>query len=499
MNSPSALSPLRFRGDASHSDYPAVRHMLRTYALHLGTDFIELGPDTSPDLAADIHWGLPPANKHPTGLYFPARKKPPRPPALAASPSAGIPSFIFTCGGYPAPREGELLGLPRDVLLESSGPGAEADLAAYRHGDAVVVEWDLLSFCADILYKRFDALPAYRSASREARYADLSDRDLGLDREPWVDRWMFRLLGWLPRFAEAVGRIPGEPRIWLTHDLDNLAKWRPRSVAGQILRTPGQILRGRLHVAARQWREILTRVFTGRDPYDNLDGILAMEGKRRSANFFLVNGRDHLFHRYDLTQPRFRRVLESCLKKEMDVGLHGQVQHIGDGGRIQGETDKLAGLAGKPIHLNRQHYLRWDSELTLRHLAAAGIRLDSTLGYNDTPGFRCGTARPFPWFDLKTNRPVALIEAPLILAEFHLYDPQAFDRDAVRAAINAYLETVARQGGVFTVLFHNQYFHAPDYPGHAEVYRDLLSLAEARRLPDFHPEEYCARYLGAHG
>jgi hypothetical protein len=294
-----------------------------------------------------------------------------------------------------------------------------------------------------------------------------------------------------------VEALPGRARLWLTHDLDNLSKWRARSVAGQILRTPLQIARGRWGKARRAWGEIAARVLAGKDPYDCMDRVHALEGRRRSASFFLAHGRDHLIHRYELSRPRYLRALKGCLAAGKDVGLHGQVHFIADAAGVRAERDKLARLAGAPIHLNRQHYLRWDAAVTFAHLEAAGIRVDSTLGYNDTPGFRCGTAWPFLWFDSGADRPTRLLEVPLIFAEFHAYDPRSFDGAEARARMERCLEAACRQGGVFTALFHNDYFHEGDFPGNAAVYADLIAWADARGLPDFDPLGTHARYAGA--
>jgi hypothetical protein len=227
--------------------------------------------------------------------------------------------------------------------------------------------------------------------------------------------------------------------------------------------------------------------------------VHALEGARRSASFFLANGRDHLFHRYELSHPRYLRVLRDCRAADKDIGLHGQVHFIADAAGIRGEAEKISGLAGAPVRLNRQHYLRWDAARTFAHLEAAGLAIDSTLGYNDTPGFRCGTAWPYLWFDCGADRPTRLLEVPLILAEFQFYDPLAFDGAAVRDVLRRYMETACRQGGVFTVLFHNQYFHEAEFPGHGQVYADLIAWADARGLPDFDPLGTHAHYVGADG
>jgi hypothetical protein len=489
---PSPLPPLRFRGNGANPNFQAVLHLVRTYAAHLGAALIEVA-----DGDADVHWDRPVSAGPGACLVFPGRAN-----ADAETDCA------WTRGGFPVPLPGTAAA-PQNGTASSSRTGdaprtstdatvldACGGLKLSESGGTVRSDWDLLSFCADILFKRADHLPRYREASREARCKDLPDAGFRLDKEPWVDRWMFRLLERLPRFRPAVAALPSRAALWLTHDLDNLSKWRVRSVAGQLARTPLQLARGRFGLLRRNYGEILARAFTGRDPFDIMDRVHALEGKRRSASFFLANGLDHLFHRYELSRPRYLRVLKDCQRAGKDVGLHGQVHFISDAGGIRAEVDKISGLAAAPVRLNRQHYLRWDAEKTFAHLEAAGVRVDSTLGYNDTPGFRTGTAWPYLWFDCASDKATRLLEVPLILAEFQVYDPQRFDGDEVRRTLREYLEKACRQGGVLTVLFHNQYFHEAENPGHGRVYQDLIAWADARGLPDFDPLGTHARYVG---
>jgi hypothetical protein len=504
------LPAIRFLGDRSKPDYPAVAHLLRNYAAHLGLGLIEVAeaavaPSAVAEAAipgvaaahagADVYWGCAPGRPGPPCLVFPAR----------ASSEAAL-TCARTRAGYPVPAAGLPFPGAAGAATSASGqPSFSGEILDAAAGVALAWDqdrrmlssgWDLLSFCADILFRRADHLPSRRVEAREAVGVGQWDQVFGLLEEPWVDRWMFRLLGELPRLRDAVAALPGQARLWLTHDLDNLAKWRMRSVAGQILRTPLQLARGRFAPMARAWSEIAVKAITGRDPFDVMDRVLAMEAGRRSANFFLANGRDHLIHRYDLAREPFRRVMLDCLEQGMEVGLHGQVHFISDPAAIAAEKEKMERLSGTPIRLNRQHYLRWDPAATFAGLEAAGIAVDSTLGYNDSPGFRTGSAFPFLWFDCATGKATRLLQVPLVISEFQFYDPRAFDGEAVRATIRRYLEAAARQGGVLTTLFHNDYFHEAGHPGHAAVYADLIAWADEAGLKDFDPLGTHARYLG---
>jgi len=54
----------------------------------------------------------------------------------------------------------------------------------------------------------------------------------------------------------------------------------------------------------------------------------------------------------------------------------------------------------------------------------AGFQYDSTLSYADRPGFRCGTCHPYPMFDPMAQRPLRLIQRPLIAMECSVIAPR---------------------------------------------------------------------------
>lgn len=65
----------------------------------------------------------------------------------------------------------------------------------------------------------------------------------------------------------------------------------------------------------------------------------------------------------------------------------------------------------QPVLGDRQHFLRWETSTTARLWDANGLDYDSTLSCADRPGFRCGTCREYPLYDLHERRPCACASA----------------------------------------------------------------------------------------
>jgi hypothetical protein len=103
----------------------------------------------------------------------------------------------------------------------------------------------------------------------------------------------------------------------------------------------------------------------------------------------------------------------------------------------------------------RQHYLRWENPTTWQNWEDARLDYDSTLGFADQPGFRCGICYEYPVFNLRTRQSLALRERPLVVMDGTLLDYLKLSLDASAQRILA-LAAVCRQfAGDMALLWHN--------------------------------------------
>ena len=87
----------------------------------------------------------------------------------------------------------------------------------------------------------------------------------------------------------------------------------------------------------------------------------------------------------------------------------------------------------------------------------AGLAYDSTLGFPEAAGFRCGTSFEYPVFNLQSRQKLELRERPLIVMETSLFSSSYMglsERRALEKIVQ--LSDVCRSfGGQFTMLWHN--------------------------------------------
>ena len=80
---------------------------------------------------------------------------------------------------------------------------------------------------------------------------------------------------------------------------------------------------------------------------------------------------------------------------------------------------------------------------------------DSTLGYAEQEGFRCGTAHDFPVFDLRSRRQLRLREQPLLAMDVTFAQYQGCSPVQTLERLCGLRDEVQRFGGDFTLLWHN--------------------------------------------
>lgn len=111
----------------------------------------------------------------------------------------------------------------------------------------------------------------------------------------------------------------------------------------------------------------------------------------------------------------------------------------------------------------------------MQALEDASVAYDSTLGYADRPGFRCGTCFEYRGFNHITQQILNLHIRPLIVMECTIIDSRYMNLGYTDEAMDKMLdlkEKCKKVGGVFTLLWHNSHFTTPkDF----ELYERIIS------------------------
>ena len=293
-----------------------------------------------------------------------------------------------------------------------------------------------------------------------------------------------------PGWGSAAGEGEGEARfaLALTHDVDDVRRWSPRDYLVGGKRT-ALALRHRDLATARLEAGDLGRAATratpyGDDPYWVFPEILRREHELGGSSTFYVlasHGHPTDGERPELYQRRLPAVLRTVRTAGREVGLHGNHRDGRELEALLDDRNALAELTGAPVDGMRLHYLKCTYHETLPLLDRAGFVYDTSLAYAESEGPRCGFSFPFHPYDLRADRPLDLIELPLLVMDSTLlerkYRGLSAD-EACKVALGA-LEKLRDAGGAAAVLWHHNRFHRHLGRGYGDVYWDLLYWARA--------------------
>lgn len=134
-----------------------------------------------------------------------------------------------------------------------------------------------------------------------------------------------------------------------------------------------------------------------------------------------------------------------------EIGTHG-IDAWTDSAAGRTELEEIRRVAGAPEAGIRMHWLYFD-ERSPQVLEAAGADYDSTVGYNQTIGYRAGTAQVY--------RPpgcTRLLELPLHMMDTAMFYPDYLNLSPQDAKVRAaqILDNAVRFGGCVTVNWHDR-------------------------------------------
>lgn len=318
-------------------------------------------------------------------------------------------------------------------------------------GYAVRAEEGAIRLLVDVLGSVFYLVTRYEELvggerDRHDRFLAASSATVrqGLLQRPIVDEYLDLLWSVLHAQWPDLIRPPAAFRLRPTHDVD-----QPWAV---LDKHPGAVLRSAVkdvlirHDPRLAWSRLraLSARGTGRwahDPYDTFDLLMdAAEERGLRCTFYLLAGNrpgDPDF-RYRIDDPWIAALLRRISQRGHEIGLHASYASHASVDRLRSElaalrsTCEALGIEQSEWGV-RHHYLRFDARRSWRDYAEAGFAHDSTLGYAEAVGFRAGTGREYPVFDVVQDRPLPLRERPLVVMDVTLHEYLRLRPDLARA------------------------------------------------------------------
>jgi hypothetical protein len=292
----------------------------------------------------------------------------------------------------------------------------------------------------------------------------------GFAARPLVDEYT-EILWWaLVRLWPRLVRRPDEFHVRPTHDVDFPFYSRGRVTETVKVAIADAFVRGNRSLALARLRALGSVLRAGRDADPcNTFGFLMKESEARSlrSSFYFMSGTSDRVRDpgYSIDDEWIRHLLQDMAGRGHEIGLHPSYRTLGDVAALQRERDALSvALAAAKLDLKpfggRQHFLRW-APGSWPDWETAGLSYDSSVGFAELCGFRCGTCRDYPAFDVQARRRLRLRERPLIAMETALLTYQGASPGLAADEMRKLRDACRQVGGPFTFLWHNNRLTSP--------------------------------------
>jgi hypothetical protein len=153
--------------------------------------------------------------------------------------------------------------------------------------------------------------------------------------------------------------------------------------------------------------------------------------------------------------PVARECFAQLRRRGWEIGFHPSYNTLDDQALWLKEKERLEVACGMAVRGGRQHYLRFRVPDTWRIWERAGLAYDSTAGYADVEGFRCGTCRPFRPFDVEQNRILDLEERPLLAMDSTFRSYRCCSPEETVRRLGLMAGKCRLMEGEFVFLWHN--------------------------------------------
>ncbi|QLC50178.1 hypothetical protein HWN40_07960 [Methanolobus zinderi] len=214
-------------------------------------------------------------------------------------------------------------------------------------------------------------------------------------------------------------------------------------------------------------------------PYLNFREIMDIEEQfgGKSSFYFLAADKDPRRFRYDIEDTE--AYMGEIVDRGWEVGLHGGYYSYANYNNLLYEKQKLESVLGKEVIGFRNHYLRLKINESWEMLSKAGFKYDTTLGFNNTVGFRNGMCHPFRPYNSEEKKTLDILEIPLNIMDVALCEYAGSFKEAWELS-KQILDSGEKYNGIITLLWHNNTFSSPHLKDWKKLYIKILDYCNKK-------------------
>lgn len=348
------------------------------------------------------------------------------------------------------------------------------------------INFDILSFAIWMMSQHEATVnPTRDQHQRFPAIASHAFRHDYLER-PLVDEWLVVLGEVIKKTWPGLTLRSHDFSIEVSHDVDLPSAYMFKNWDSILRISASHLLRhGRCResINALAIRMASKNRLNTRDPANTFDWILRNSQKNsiKNAFYFISGGTNRLYDAdYTIEHKAIRHLLNDIHQQGHEIGLHPSYDTFLNQKLFLRQAEKLKAVCSEEnIHQEkwggRMHYLRWSQPETAYLWEQAKMDYDSTAGFPDRAGFKCGTCFEFPAIDPTNFAMLNLRIKPLIAMEVSILSEDYMGIQSMEDAFNKFskLKDMCRKvNGRFSLLWHNSELITDE---HKELYQQIVA------------------------
>ncbi len=272
-----------------------------------------------------------------------------------------------------------------------------------------------------------------------------------IQKIPVVDHVVYSFLNTINLFS-----LDTKTKIEITHDIDVIRRFPS---VYRLLRAYTRIIVKDKSIKKffKFTNQLVTFMSTKKDPYDTFDWLLSENEAYKKVIYFMSGGLTNYDNLYSIDDKKVENIISKALTNGYDIGLHPSYAAYENLTQFKKEKEKLEDVSNVEIIKSRQHILHFSFNKTLEVIHASGIKYDSTFGYQDLIGFRCGTGHPYYLYDIKNNNQISVKETPLVVMDGPLLMDSSYKIEKAKEELYNFLKE-NKNYTYITFNFHNSIF-----------------------------------------
>lgn len=348
-------------------------------------------------------------------------------------------------------------------------PVIYGDAGAKFDGCSLMLKLDIFGSIFFMLSRYEEAVnPILDAHQRFPASSSIACKEGFLER-PIVDEYVEILWACLKQLWPTLERKPLTSKKFITCDVDWPFDGVRHSLFTTLKRSTRLALKDRdLNESICKVKNYLCGLQGKPDQYTELVSWIMNSNEKaghKVAFYFITHNTSRLDNHFDFCSNEMLTLLRKIHSRGHEIGIHPGYECYDNEKNLSQSIENfrramsLIGVDKLPLG-SRMHYLRWNILKTPQMLDKFGVSYDSTLGFADKAGFRCGTSHEFQMYDLVARKPLKLKQRPLINMESTLIS-QAYEglgySEKTLERFNMFMQSCEQYNGTYTLLWHNSH------------------------------------------